>query len=106
VLLAINPRARKGPAAAAALRAALIARGHTVLDVPLERDTMFAEALGERRAEIDVAVVGGGDGTLLRVLPALVETKVPVVIVPLGTFNELARTLGIRSRRWSTRACR
>jgi diacylglycerol kinase family enzyme len=97
VLLAINPRARKGPAAAAALRAALIARGHTVLDVPLERDTTFAEALGERRAEIDVAVVGGGDGTLLRVLPALVETKVPVVIVPLGTFNELARTLGMPS---------
>jgi diacylglycerol kinase family enzyme len=97
VLLAINPRARKGPAADAALRAALIARGHTVLEVPLGRDATFAAALRERRAEIDVAVVGGGDGTLLRVLPALVETKVPVVIVPLGTFNELARTLGMPS---------
>jgi len=97
VLLAINPRARKGPAADAALRAALVARGHTVLDVPLDRDAVFADAVHHRHAEIEVAVVGGGDGTLLRVLPALVETKVPVVIVPLGTFNELARTLGMPS---------
>jgi len=97
VLLAINPRARRGPAAADALRAALVARGHVVVDVPLDRPDALAQAVRARREEVDVAVVGGGDGTLLHALPPLIEAGLPVAIVPLGTFNELARTLGVPS---------
>jgi YegS/Rv2252/BmrU family lipid kinase len=40
-------------------------------------------------------IVGGGDGTLNCTAPALVETGLPLGILPLGTANDLARTLGI-----------
>jgi YegS/Rv2252/BmrU family lipid kinase len=44
-----------------------------------------------------VVVVGGGDGTLLTAIDGLVEAKLPLAVLPLGTFNELARTLGVPS---------
>lgn len=45
--------------------------------------------------EVGRVVVGGGDGTLNAVLPGLLDTRLPLGIVPLGTANDLARTLGI-----------
>lgn len=43
----------------------------------------------------DRVVVAGGDGTLNAAAPALVETGLPLGIIPAGTANDLARTLGI-----------
>lgn len=43
----------------------------------------------------DAIVVGGGDGTVHRALDRLVELGRPVGILPFGTANDLARTLGI-----------
>ena len=40
-------------------------------------------------------IIGGGDGTLNLAVDALVETGLPLGILPLGTANDLARTLGI-----------
>ncbi len=98
VLLAINGRARRGRAARDAAAAAFRARGHEV--VQITRDIPPGElsaAIVEHRNEVDVVVVGGGDGTLLTALNGLIETQLPLAILPLGTFNELARTLGVPS---------
>ena len=38
-------------------------------------------------------IAAGGDGTVVRTLPLAIERGVPLGIVPLGTFNDLARTL-------------
>lgn len=46
-------------------------------------------------SDFDLAIVGGGDGTLNCTAPAFVETQLPLGILPLGTANDLARTLGI-----------
>lgn len=43
----------------------------------------------------DLAIVGGGDGTLNAAAEGLIETQLPLGILPLGTANDLARTLGI-----------
>jgi YegS/Rv2252/BmrU family lipid kinase len=43
----------------------------------------------------DVVVVVGGDGAILRVAPALADTKAVLGIVPMGTGNLLAGNLGI-----------
>ena len=47
------------------------------------------------RGRIDVAAIGGGDGTLISAIGGLRSVGVPLLILPLGTINELARTLGI-----------
>jgi diacylglycerol kinase (ATP) len=45
----------------------------------------------------DLIVVLGGDGTIHRNLPQLIEAKAPVLIVPDGSGNDLARALNIHS---------
>ena len=47
------------------------------------------------RGGIDAVVIGGGDGTLISVIDGIRRIGVPMVILPLGTINELARTLQI-----------
>ena len=43
----------------------------------------------------NLIVVGGGDGTLNAAVSGVLETKLPLGILPMGTANDLARTLGI-----------
>ena len=45
----------------------------------------------------DLVIVIGGDGTIHRFLPDLIRAKLPVLVVPAGSGNDLARTLGINS---------
>jgi diacylglycerol kinase (ATP) len=99
VLLVVNPRARRGGDARELAVAALRARGHEIVELPHEvpREGL-SRAIVARRNAVDVVLVGGGDGTLLAALPGLVETHLPLAILPLGTFNELARTLGIPTK--------
>ncbi len=57
-----------------------------------ETRALTAEALAERP---DALVLVGGDGTLSGVLDLVLAAVVPLVLVPAGTGNDLARTLGI-----------
>jgi diacylglycerol kinase (ATP) len=40
-------------------------------------------------------IVAGGDGTLSAALPALAGTDFPVAVISLGTFNVVAREMGV-----------
>jgi diacylglycerol kinase (ATP) len=96
VLLAINPHARRGRDALARAEASLRAAGHAVTVIACERDAArFTAAIGRHRGAIDVAAIGGGDGTLISALAGVRAAGVPLLILPLGTINELARTLAI-----------
>ncbi|TMC36946.1 MAG: hypothetical protein E6J28_08955 [Chloroflexi bacterium] len=53
------------------------------------------EKLVSPRARI---VVAGGDGTVEFIVRKLADTKHPVGIVPLGTFNNLARALSLPTK--------
>ncbi len=49
----------------------------------------------KRKAEIDCVLVFGGDGTANCAARGLMETQLPLGLLPTGTANDLARTLGI-----------
>jgi YegS/Rv2252/BmrU family lipid kinase len=49
----------------------------------------------ELAGQVDRAVLGGGDGTLNAAIPGLLATGLPLGVIPLGTANDLARTLNI-----------
>jgi YegS/Rv2252/BmrU family lipid kinase len=95
VVLIVNTHARKGQKALDAARAALERRGHHVVVPPILHAEDIGAAIRASRGEADVVVVGGGDGTLVCALPAIRELGLPLAILPLGTTNELARTLAI-----------
>jgi diacylglycerol kinase (ATP) len=90
VTLVQNPAAKGGAGAQRRLLAALEARGHEVTSV--EPDRGLGKNLAQRA---DVVIAAGGDGTVLGVVRRLVHTNVPLVIVPLGTANNLARSVGM-----------
>jgi diacylglycerol kinase family enzyme len=46
------------------------------------------------RNSIDRAVIAGGDGTVSRLAPWLAARKIPFCILPIGTANNCAKTLG------------
>ena len=43
----------------------------------------------------DLVVVAGGDGTVGKVARRLIGRKVPIAVLPLGTANNISKTLGI-----------
>lgn len=94
-LLLLNRKARSG---SLPIQAALDVLGTGGIDVE-EHDcdgaAAMASAVRERVRDLDLVIVGGGDGTLNCVASAIVETGLPMGILPLGTANDLARTLGL-----------
>ncbi|HEY0741190.1 MAG TPA: diacylglycerol kinase family protein [Chryseosolibacter sp.] len=51
-----------------------------------------------RRDEADIVVVAGGDGTVRKVAKVVLEKKIPIALLPLGTANNIANTLGISGK--------
>jgi diacylglycerol kinase (ATP) len=43
----------------------------------------------------DLIVIAGGDGTITEVMTKLPDRSVPVALLPLGTANNIARSLGV-----------
>ncbi|MDB5374492.1 MAG: lipid kinase [Belnapia sp.] len=96
-LLIVNRNARSGAEQAEAARAALLAAGLTVSDFVPPKGMSCTEAIlsGTAGGDVDRIVLGGGDGTLNCGIPGLLQTGLPLGILPLGTANDLARSLGI-----------
>ena len=63
-------------------------------------DVGVSDALSLDRS-VELIVVLGGDGTIHRALPQLIRSKLPVLLVPSGSGNDLARALKISSTRKS-----
>lgn len=99
VALLTNPTARAGAHSGAAMRAADRLRAHgmkvTVISggSAAESSELLRHAL---ELGIDAVVVAGGDGTVSLAVQELAATGVPLGIVPTGTGNDLATTLGLR----------
>ena len=94
-LMLVNPKARRGTAVLDPVVQRLAAGG---IDAVLERFDSPEEVSADivrRRNEADLVIVCGGDGTINSAAKGVLETGLPLGIMPMGTANDLARTLHI-----------
>lgn len=98
VALIVNPAARAAPRAQAAALRAFAAAGvdctSRITTAPGEGARLARECTGQ----VDAVFTLGGDGTAMEVVDALAYSDVPVGVLPGGTGNLVARTLGIPLR--------
>ncbi|WP_194419953.1 diacylglycerol kinase [Microbacterium abyssi] len=94
----INPDAGRGKGSARAEAALTRLRDRGIDPVvhsggsPEDSRRLAADAVA---AGPDALVIVGGDGTLATVVDVLAGSGIPLVLVPAGTGNDLARSLGI-----------
>lgn len=94
-LLIANSKARKGRLDLTAGIKLLEQHGMSVTTRLVHKPQDISAVIQRVGPWADLVIIGGGDGTLSRALEALIEVGRPVGILPLGTANDLARTLGI-----------
>ena len=91
----INPNARRGTDSLDPVIARLEDGG---MDVQVERFQTPGEVSADierKRDEADLVIVCGGDGTINSAAKGIMATGLPLGIMPMGTANDLARTLAI-----------
>jgi len=93
-LLITNPGSRSGDGNIDHACGRLGEQGRVEVVRPDKPDAL-PEAIRRRAAEFDRIVLGGGDGTVNLALDALIEVDKPFGILPLGTANDLARSLEV-----------
>lgn len=95
ILLIVNAHSRRGDTDLSAATAILERAGHAVTVERVPKSRFAADLIRSRAGDFDAIVLGGGDGTPHSAAPALVEAGLPVGLIPLGTCNDLAHSLGI-----------
>jgi YegS/Rv2252/BmrU family lipid kinase len=96
-VLVVNTRARRGRRLYQEARSRLADAGITPLaayhvDRPGELEDRLADAIG---LGPDLLVAGGGDGTISTAARLLAHRDIALGLLPLGTTNNFARTVGI-----------
>ena len=90
VLLIHNPKAGDRKHGKKQLMASLTRCGHQA----------FYQSIKERgwkkafKKPVDLVIAAGGDGTVHKTAWQLMDSGIPLAILPLGTANNLARSLG------------
>lgn len=94
-LLLINPQSRRGGAGVDELVARLELGGLAVIRESPGSPDDIATRLAAHRARIDRVVIAGGDGTINAALPGVLDSGLPLGVLPLGTANDFARSIGL-----------
>lgn len=95
VLLIVNAQSRRGAECLPLVVQRFNAQDFSVVLPSAEEMKDCSGLIRRSRGEVDLIVVGGGDGSLNCAARGLLEARLPFGIIPLGTANDLARTLGV-----------
>jgi diacylglycerol kinase (ATP) len=93
-LLMVNRKARSADTSLDDAIALLSESGVALREVEFPGPDRLAAVIRENADSTDCVIIGG-DGTLNTAASGLIETGLPLGILPLGTANDLARTLEI-----------
>ena len=94
VLLVVNPNASRAQAALPGLSSWFTEKCQARIIVTKSKKERRRELVVHGK-QMDLIVIGGGDGTISKALPQLLSLKRPFAVLPLGTANDFARTLGL-----------
>lgn len=95
-MLVINAMSRRGAAAFDEVRDKLTAAGIELMDAHAVKNPEVMEPIIKAAiAKAPMVIVGGGDGTLSSAVDQFVGTDTVFAVLPLGTANSFARTLGV-----------
>jgi diacylglycerol kinase family enzyme len=84
-LLLVNRHARRGEADLSRAIDRLRELDFELVEVPIESSGQISEVIRQHKDAVDLVIVGGGDGTLNAAIDGLIETQLPLGILPLGT---------------------
>ena len=90
ITLMHNPKAGDAEHGRKQLMAALAKAGHHVN----YQSTKKGDYKKGLKKPTDLVLAAGGDGTVVKVACRLIDTGIPLSVLPLGTANNLARSLG------------
>jgi diacylglycerol kinase (ATP) len=94
-LLLINNKSRNGTTDVQSAIDRLKSRGIGIIEGRPESPDQIAGLIHQHRDNVDCVIIGGGDGSMNAAAAALVDTQLPLGVLPMGTANDLARTLNI-----------
>lgn len=94
----MNPGSRRASSLRAKAERAFAEGGTAFATVVTERPGHGAEMAAARCRDFDAVFTLGGDGTAMEVVGALAGRGVPVGVLPGGTGNLIARTIGVPLR--------
>lgn len=94
-LLVANPGSRRGSAALRPVESVFAERGIDLIPIDTADRETLTDRLCDQAAGADLIVAVGGDGTANSVAAATFRTGLPLGLIPAGTANDLARTLGL-----------
>lgn len=95
-ILIVNAKSRRGAEAFDQACAKLRAAGVELIDaVAVKNPSDMGAAIGKAIKAAPMVIVGGGDGSLSESIDDFVGTDTVFALLPLGTANSFARTMGI-----------
>jgi YegS/Rv2252/BmrU family lipid kinase len=94
-LLLLNPRARLAQKVRLQTIHYLQKLGLELIEEPASHPKHLSQIIRQYEGQIELVVIGSGDGTISAAVEGLLSTQIPLGILPLGTANNLARSLEI-----------
>lgn len=94
-LLLVNRHSRRGQETLDQVINELQMLGFELFEESSAKPQQLPNIIRSYRDRVDIVIIGGGDGTLNAAIEGLLDTQLPLGILPLGTANDLARTLSI-----------